>query len=55
MLFFNSRVPDTAQREAERSDAPLIRDPKVRETKLGPGSAAHRFALRCARDTEQFR
>jgi hypothetical protein len=43
-------APDAAQHEAQRSGAPLIRG----RCKFGvwndPGSAAHHFVLRCARD-----
>jgi tripartite-type tricarboxylate transporter receptor subunit TctC len=44
------RVPDAVQRAFARCTA----DPGPRETQslCGPGSAAHHFVLRCARDTE---
>ena len=48
-----ARVPDAVQREAPlaRSGAPLIRDRSKGGVRYGPGSAAHHFVLRCARDT----
>jgi hypothetical protein len=42
------------QREAKRNGAPLIWDPSKLGVWKGPGSAAHRYALRCARDTAQL-
>jgi hypothetical protein len=45
-----TRVPDAVQREAERSGAPLIRDRYKFGVWNDPGSAAHRYALRCARE-----
>jgi hypothetical protein len=43
-------VPDAVQREAQRSGAPLIRDRNTVGIWNDPRSAAHRFALRCARE-----
>jgi len=40
--------PDAVQRD---SGAPLIRDRRELRMRKGPGSAAHHFMLRCARDT----
>src|SRR5262245_37555909 len=43
---------------SEANGAPQIRDPgyfDTAEENRGPGSAAHRCALRCARDTRTFR
>jgi hypothetical protein len=40
--------PDAVQRY---SGAPLIRDLCELRMRKGPGSAAHHFMLRCARDT----
>jgi HK97 family phage prohead protease len=39
------------QRERKRSGASLIRDRQKFRIRNGPGSAAHHFAVRCARDT----
>src|SRR5581483_6400499 len=50
------RVPNAVQRGAKRNGAPLIRDPGLsprKESTRGPGSAAHHFVLRRARDTGQ--
>jgi hypothetical protein len=38
-------------RGAARSDAPQSRDRTKDGIRYDPGSAAHRFALRCARET----
>ena len=43
-------VPDAVQREAQRSGAPLIRDRYKYSRWNDPGSAAHHFVLRCARE-----
>jgi hypothetical protein len=40
--------PDAVQRD---SGAPQIRDRCELRMRKGPGSAAHHFMLRCARDT----
>src|SRR5690349_17764014 len=47
-----SRSPRAAQ---HASDAPQMRGPAFFAVNRGPGSAAHRFTLRCARDTSLFR
>ena len=50
-LIFPICVPDAVQRAAKRSGAPLIRDLNKGRHCGGPGSAAHHFVLRRARDT----
>ena len=49
-----SRAPDAVQRAA-RSAAPQSRDLLRRNALVGPGSAAHRFALRSIRGTPPLR
>jgi hypothetical protein len=44
----SARFPDATQRD---SGAPLIRDRQELRVSNDPGSAAHHFVLRCARDT----
>jgi len=41
-------------RGAARSGAPQIRDRLTDRAICSPGSAAHHFVLRCARDTTYF-
>jgi hypothetical protein len=49
------RVPDAVQREAQRSAAPLIRDPGFMAERNGvPGLQRITFVLRRARDTRDF-
>jgi hypothetical protein len=43
-------VPDAVQRGAQRSGAPLIRDRYEFGFWNVPGSAAHHFVMRCARE-----
>jgi hypothetical protein len=43
-------VPDAVQRGAQRSGAPLIRDRYEFGFWNDPGSAAHHFVMRCARE-----
>jgi len=45
------RFPDAVQRAAKRSGAPLIRDLSKLSVCDDPGSAAHHFVPRCARET----
>jgi len=47
----STRVPDAVQRGAKRNGAPLIRDRSKAASRNGPGSAAHHYVLRRARDT----
>jgi hypothetical protein len=56
------RFPDAVQRakrvyarERAIAAAPQIRDRSTLSVCKGPGSAAHHFMLRCARDTMQYR
>jgi hypothetical protein len=44
-----TRFPDAVQR---LGDAPQIRDRSTLSVWKGPGSAAHHFMMRCARDTK---
>jgi hypothetical protein len=43
--------PGCGAAQAKRSDAPLIRDRPKLGARNDPGSAAHHFVLRCARET----
>jgi hypothetical protein len=47
MMVNVKHVPDAVQRD---SGAPLIRDRHKLRVGNDPGSATHRFAMRCARD-----
>jgi tripartite-type tricarboxylate transporter receptor subunit TctC len=47
----SDRSPDAVQHGAQRGDAPQSRGLQGRRALYDPGSAAHRFALRCARET----
>jgi hypothetical protein len=51
-----ARVPDAVQRVVQRNGARLIRDPGIFgiQSNRGPGSAAHHFVLRCARDKRTY-
>jgi hypothetical protein len=45
------RFPAAVQHGAKRSGALLIRDRRSLRVRDDPGSAAHHFVLRCARET----
>ena len=51
MPLIYERFPDAVQRV---SGAPQIRDRPTLGVRNGPGSAAHHFVLRCARETRLF-
>jgi hypothetical protein len=51
MMYARMRSPHAVHCEAQRSGAPQMRGPGFFLINRGPGSAAHHFVLRCARDT----